>query len=111
MRVILLATVLVLALGLPAGRAADDKPKSAVIDQAVGKLVEASRTKHGVPAVAAIVTTSKGMLSLRADGLRKADDKVKIQPGDKFHLGSDTKAFTALLIAVLVERKHISYGL
>jgi CubicO group peptidase (beta-lactamase class C family) len=110
MRVILLATVL-LAARLPAGRAADDNPKSGVIDQAVGKLVEASRTKHGVPAVAAIVATSKGTLSLRAEGLRKAGDKVKIQPGDKFHLGSNTKAFTALLIAVLVQRKQLSYDL
>jgi CubicO group peptidase (beta-lactamase class C family) len=106
----LLSVLGLVCLCAPA-RADEEKPKSAVLDEAVGKLVALSRTKHGVPAVAAVLATSRGVQSVHADGLRKAGDKVKVQPWDRFHLGSDTKAFTAMLIAVLVERKQLSYGL
>jgi CubicO group peptidase (beta-lactamase class C family) len=74
-------------------------------------LVEAARTKYKVPAIGVIITSSKGVLELHVEGVRKAGTNIKAQPGDKFHMGSNTKAFTALLMAILVNRKQLSYDL
>jgi CubicO group peptidase (beta-lactamase class C family) len=75
------------------------------------KLMEAARAKAGVPAVGALVVTSKGTMLLEVTGARKAGTDVKIQPADRFHLGSNTKHFTALLIAELVAKKKLTYDL
>jgi CubicO group peptidase (beta-lactamase class C family) len=105
-----LAAVLLLGLSAAATRA-EDKPDSAKINEHVAKALEVARKKFDVPGMGAIIASSKGVLSLQVEGVRKAGADVKIQPGDKFHLGSDTKAFTALLIAILVQKKVVSYDL
>jgi CubicO group peptidase (beta-lactamase class C family) len=106
-----LAVIVLLGVGIAAARGVDEKAKTGELDGLVRKLVEVARTKHGVPGMGVVITSSKGVMVLHVDGLRKAGTKIKLEPGDKFHMGSNTKAFTALLIAVLVQRKHLSYNL
>jgi CubicO group peptidase (beta-lactamase class C family) len=106
-----LAMLVMLGVGLLGARGADETGKSGLLNEELRKLVESVREKTKVPAVGVIVTSSKGVLALQVDGLRKAGTKIKVQPGDKFHMGSNTKAFTALLVAILVQRKQLSYGL
>jgi CubicO group peptidase (beta-lactamase class C family) len=112
MRAAILAALVLGGAGLlAAAPAADEKPNADDLDKEVRKLVEKARLKHGVPALGAILLNSKEVLALHVDGVRKAGTKVKALPADKFHLGSCTKSFTALLVAVLVERKMLVYNL
>ncbi len=94
MRLSILAFLL-LGMGLFEAHGNDDKPKTGNLVEAVRNLVETSRTKNGVPAVGVVVTSRKEILTLQVDGLRKAGTKVKVLPTDRFHLGSNSKAFTA----------------
>jgi CubicO group peptidase (beta-lactamase class C family) len=103
--------IVLLGVGMLAARAADEKGKSELLDAEVRKQVQSALTKHKVPALGVIITSSKGVQELHVEGVRKAGTKIKVEPGDKFHMGSNTKAFTAMLIAALVARKHLSYDL
>ncbi|MBW7906775.1 MAG: beta-lactamase family protein [Phycisphaerae bacterium] len=62
------------------------------------------REKHGVPALAAAIVTADGISAAGAVGRRRADADTGVRLGDRFHIGSCTKAMTAALAAILVER-------
>jgi CubicO group peptidase (beta-lactamase class C family) len=67
-------------------------------------LLDPIREKYNLPAIAAAVIRNGRTVALGAVGLRKVDSDVKVTDDDKFHLGSCTKAMTATLIGMLVER-------
>src|SRR5262249_8110341 len=75
----------------------------------VNALLAPVREKHNLPALAAAVVTSKGLVAVAAAGVRKRGDKPAVTADDQFHLGSDTKAMTAALIAGLVEEGKLRY--
>lgn len=72
-------------------------------------VLDAQRTKHKVAALGAAVVTSAGVQSWAIVGVRKAGTKVAVQEHDRWHLGSDTKAFTATLLAILAEQGKIDF--
>lgn len=51
-----------------------------------------------------VAKLTNGSFSSQAIGFRKQNDSTPVQSTDKFHLGSDTKAMTATLFAILVEK-------
>jgi CubicO group peptidase (beta-lactamase class C family) len=55
------------------------------------------------------VFDSRGLLALGAVGRRKADDPTPVTSQDLWHLGSNTKAMTATLAAMLVEDGKLSW--
>ena len=66
--------------------------------------LKSAREKHHLPAVAALVQMSghiaaEGVLGVRAEGQAEG-----VTTSDLWHIGSDTKAFTATMIARLVDR-------
>ena len=61
------------------------------------------RTGAGIPAVAAVHVSASGIESVAVDGVRRADRPTPVEPTDRFHIGSNTKAMTALLAALAVE--------
>lgn len=61
------------------------------------------RAARGVPALAAAVASREGVLELAAVGTRHRDTTVAVETDDRWHLGSDTKAMTATLIAMAVQ--------
>ena len=65
-------------------------------------ILEPIRTQHGLPALGAAVVTGKGLEAIGVVGVRKAKTGVPATADDLWHLGSDTKAMTAYLIAALV---------
>lgn len=77
-------------------------------DAALQKFVEdtltAARTKHHLPAIAALVSINGKIEAEAALGLRALDRPETVTVNDRWHIGSDTKAFTATLIARLVEQ-------
>ncbi len=72
-------------------------------------LLEPIRRKHKVPALAGAIVTSKGLIALGAVGVRKAGTDVAVTVDDKWHIGSDTKAMTAALMASLVEQGKLRW--
>jgi CubicO group peptidase (beta-lactamase class C family) len=62
------------------------------------------RSDSGAPGVAAAVVQGGRIVDQAAAGLRRADRPGAVKIDDRFHFGSLTKAFTATMIGVLVER-------
>ncbi len=71
---------------------------------------EATRQKHGLPALAGVTVTTNGVGEVTVTGVRRADTTVAATANDLWHLGSDTKAMTATIIATLVEAGRLKWG-
>ncbi len=67
------------------------------------------RQKHEVPAISAAVVTSEGLTTVGVAGVRKRGTEVPATRDDLWHLGSDTKAMTATLVAKLVEQGRLKW--
>ena len=65
-------------------------------------LLASQRESNGLPAIAAGVMKQGRLLAVGAAGVRKAGTEAAVTRDDKFHIGSDTKAMTATLAAMLV---------
>ncbi len=83
------------------GTAAQNKDGAEVKD--LSGILEPIRTEHGLPALGAAVVTGKGLEAIGVVGVRKAGTDLAATAEDQWHLGSDTKAMTAFLIAALIE--------
>lgn len=70
--------------------------------------LEPIRAKHGLPALAGAIVTTRGLVAA-ATGVRKRGTTVKATAADQWHLGSDTKAMTAVLAARFVERGQLRW--
>ncbi len=65
---------------------------------------------YGIPAVAVAVFSSDTLFAIDAYGLRRKDNKKdSVTILDRYHLGSNTKAFTAYWAALLVERGLLNW--
>lgn len=62
-----------------------------------------------VPAMAGAVVIKDDIVAAGASGLRKAGDPAEVTLEDKFHIGSNTKAMTATLAAILVRKGLINW--
>jgi CubicO group peptidase (beta-lactamase class C family) len=78
-------------------------------DSDVAGLIEPIRQKHRVPALGAAIVTSRGVVVSAVTGTRKAGTDVAATIGDRWHLGSDTKAMTAVIVATFVERGKLTF--
>ncbi|MHC4890495.1 MAG: serine hydrolase domain-containing protein, partial [Planctomycetota bacterium] len=72
-------------------------------------LLEPIRKKYSLPALAAAVILDGRTAAWGATGLRKVGSNVKVTHNDKFHIGSCTKAMTATIIVMLVERSKLRW--
>ncbi|MEO8603974.1 MAG: serine hydrolase domain-containing protein [bacterium] len=66
--------------------------------------------RYGMPALAAAVVNDGVVVAAGAVGTRRVGIKTPVTINDRFHLGSDTKAMTALLVAMLVEEGKLRWG-
>lgn len=66
--------------------------------------LQSARTKHNVIGLGAVVASEEGILDIAVDGVRAHNTDDAVQLSDKWHIGSNTKALTALLYAQLVQR-------
>ncbi len=78
-------------------------------DAVVTNLLVPIRQEHDVPAISAAIVTSKGVTAIGAAGVRKRGAEVPATLDDLWHLGSDTKAMTATLLARLVEQGRLKW--
>lgn len=71
--------------------------------------LEPVRARAELPALAAAVWRGKALIALGATGVRRRGDETPITEADRWHLGSDTKAMTATLIGIHVDRGRIRF--
>jgi CubicO group peptidase (beta-lactamase class C family) len=69
----------------------------------------AIRAEFNVPAVGGALVTKQGIKLLDVAGIRKHGSNVAAEVGDRWHLGSDTKAMTATLLGVLAQRGDVGW--
>ena len=72
-------------------------------------LLEPVRQKYQVPGIVAGIVENDRLIVAGAVGLRKHGSPVAITVNDDLHLGSNTKAMTATLLALLVEENKLSW--
>jgi CubicO group peptidase (beta-lactamase class C family) len=110
------AIALVLGGGGAAGAAEPKSERTVSIplpsagDVRVVEALKPIRLKYKLPAIAGAIVTSKGATMLGVVGVRKAGTDVAAAVGDQWHLGSETKAMTATVIASLVEQGKLKWG-
>jgi CubicO group peptidase (beta-lactamase class C family) len=75
----------------------------------IGLVLNAIRTEFNVPAVGGVIVTKQGIAALDVAGIRKHGSNVAVETGDRWHLGSDTKAITATLLAVLADKGVVGW--
>jgi CubicO group peptidase (beta-lactamase class C family) len=66
-------------------------------------------SRYDLPALAAAVVKDGKIIAAGAVGTRKAGARTPVTINDRFHIGSDTKAMTALLAAMLVEEGKLRW--
>jgi D-alanyl-D-alanine carboxypeptidase len=67
------------------------------------------RGQTGVPAIGALVFREGKETAIAVDGQRSADSRKRVSEDDLWHLGSDTKAMTATLVARYVEAGELAF--
>jgi CubicO group peptidase (beta-lactamase class C family) len=97
----LLCLLLACAGGTPVLKPGPAKPLSPEVEQV--------RAAHGVPAMGAAVVRG-GVATTAVAGVRRVGSTELVRETDAFHLGSDTKAITASVVARLVQRGLLHWG-
>ncbi|HEX3096828.1 MAG TPA: serine hydrolase domain-containing protein [Usitatibacter sp.] len=94
---------LLLALLLVAAPMAAADP----LDGFLHQTLESARARHHVPGAAVLVELD-GAVAAQAAGFRAEGHPERVTVDDRWHIGSDTKAFTATMIMRLAERGVLS---
>jgi CubicO group peptidase (beta-lactamase class C family) len=66
-------------------------------------LLDSLRLAHNLPALAGAIVSDTSVIDAQAVGCRRYGGALNVTKDDQFHLGSNTKAFTAVLIGILVD--------
>lgn len=93
----------------PLGLAGSSLAASSSEDQKLKRILDPIRLKHNLPALAGGMVTTAGLERSAVTGVRKAGGSTEATPADLWHLGSDTKAMTATLLALLVEDRKLRW--
>src|SRR5512147_3235278 len=99
----LIAATLLLGVALHAGVARAAGPLG------LDGVLQPYRERFGLPAVAAAVARGGAVVTAGAVGTRRHGTDAPVTRDDRFHLGSDTKAMTALIAAMLVEEGRLRW--
>lgn len=71
---------------------------------------EEIRQKYKIPAIGYAVIKSDSILILNVIGTKQHDKEQKATTTDRFHIGSNTKALTGFVAAILVEQNKIKWN-
>lgn len=72
-------------------------------------ILDSLRYALDLPALAAAIVTDDSIVEAAAVGSRRYGGPANVTVADQFHLGSDTKAFTATLLGVLVDEGRLNW--
>ena len=83
--------------------------QSLKLSESPTRALQETRRLTGAPGIAALVHHRGTTVFFEVDGHRINKSAARITPADSFHLGSNTKAMTGVLIALLVEEGVLSW--
>lgn len=92
-----------------AASAAPSLAASPAVPTDLSNELEAARTRHGLPAFAAAAIVKGEIVAAGVAGVRAIGRAEKATLDDRFHIGSDTKAFTATLAGMMVEAGKLKW--
>ena len=102
MKTILAGALAVLLVSAATSWAADP-PKD--VSALLAPIIE----KHNLPGIAGAVVDGGKLVAFGTAGVRTRGKPEKIADDDRFHIGSDTKAMTAMLCGILVEEGKLRW--
>ncbi|MGE5500095.1 MAG: serine hydrolase domain-containing protein [Syntrophothermus sp.] len=76
----------------------------------LASILDSLRYTLDVPAIAGAIVTDTGVVEARAVGCRRYGGPMNVTDNDQFHLGSCGKAFTSVLMAVLVDEGKVKWA-
>ena len=82
---------------------------AADLTQSLNSTLEPYLKEFGLPALSAAVFKNGEIIAAGAVGTRRAGENIPVTIDDKFHLGSDSKAFTALLAGMYVQQGKLRW--
>jgi len=86
------------------------KPRDAgVVKKSLEQDLEEVRAKLGLPALASAMWRDGKLVEIGAVGVRKLGDPTPVTTKDQWHLGSNTKAMTATLVGIFVDRGKLKW--
>src|SRR5262245_28061882 len=100
-RVIVLAVLCLKAVADPAA-----SPPSKDVSTLLTPIIQ----KHDVPGMVAAVVHNGETIALGVAGVRTRGKPDKVATADRFHIGSDTKAMTAMVCGILVDEGKLKWG-
>ena len=71
--------------------------------------LEPIRAEYELPALAAAVVKDGKIVASGAVGVRVYGTHIPVKLGDRFHIGSDTKAMTATLAGMMIEEGKLRW--
>jgi CubicO group peptidase (beta-lactamase class C family) len=78
-------------------------------DQRISRSLEALRNEYQLPGMIGAILKGNALTAIGAAGVRKLGSADPILIGDTIHLGSNTKAMTATLLATFVDEGKLSW--
>ena len=75
---------------------------------AIEKSVEEGRQKRGIPGLSLVIVKDDRVIYMKGFGYRDFERKLPVTPDTLFAIGSSTKAFTAMLVAMGADEGRIS---
>lgn len=78
-------------------------------DTPLGRALGEARADAALPAIGGVRVTAGGDIEAHAFGVRRVASAERVEESDHFHLGSNAKAVTATVLAVLVEAGTLSW--
>jgi CubicO group peptidase (beta-lactamase class C family) len=79
-------------------------------EDALDTVLAKVRAQYALPALAAAVVKNGNLVAAGAVGSRVAGRDMPVTTDDRFHLGSDTKAMTATLAAMMIEEGKLRWN-
>ncbi|GAB3516384.1 serine hydrolase domain-containing protein [Emticicia fontis] len=77
--------------------------------QSIRVFADSIRKAYQIPELAYAVVSSDSIFESHTLGVQRANSNFPAKPTDRFHIGSNTKAITAFIAALLVQQKKISW--
>lgn len=68
------------------------------------------RIQYKIPELAFAVVSADTIFELKTLGVQRINTEFKAKPDDRFHIGSNTKAITSFIAALLVEQGQITWS-
>jgi CubicO group peptidase (beta-lactamase class C family) len=75
----------------------------------VDAVMTKARNEARIPAIGAVAFNSDEITQYKIVGSTRSDKEIPIEKDAAWHIGSDAKAMTATLMAVLVEKRHLTW--